>query len=144
MIRLLLKNTLVSCIWQQARKTPSIVTLGITPTYPSTGYGYIQQGELTDTSTLPVYKVSRFTEKPDRTTAEEFLATGEYSWNSGMFIFLASVVISELKQYVPEIIEPLLTEGVSIYPQIRKEKYRLCFDGEDQISLYHTSAVSLG
>jgi len=106
---------------QQAREFPSIVTLGITPTYPSTGYGYIQQGQQINTSSVPVYKVSRFTEKPERPTAESFLASGDYSWNSGMFIFRASVVISELEKYVPEIIKPLQAQGVSIYPQLEKK-----------------------
>ncbi len=107
---------------EQALEYPSIVTLGITPTYPSTGYGYIEQGEETGTfKGLPVYKVSRFREKPDRTTAETFLSTGSYSWNSGMFIFRANVVISELQRYAPEIIQPLIKQGPSIYPQLEKK-----------------------
>ncbi len=106
---------------QQAQDFPSIVTLGIKPDEPSTGYGYIQQGELIRTQPLPVYKINRFTEKPDRGTAEIFLASGDYSWNSGMFIFKASVVLTELKKYAPEIINPLIESGVSIYPQLPKK-----------------------
>lgn len=64
---------------EMASTTPSIVTLGITPSYPSTGYGYIEQGEQTATfGELPVYKVTRFTEKPDAETAQSFIETGRF------------------------------------------------------------------
>ncbi|HEY9828997.1 MAG TPA: mannose-1-phosphate guanylyltransferase [Stenomitos sp.] len=105
-----------------ASKEDAIVTLGITPNQPSTGYGYIEQGEQTGTfGGLPVYKVSRFTEKPDRETAEQFLATGRFSWNSGMFIFRAGVVLNELRTYAPEIIGPLEEKGVEAYHQLPKK-----------------------
>lgn len=107
---------------QIASATPSIVTLGITPSYPSTGYGYIEQGEQTGTfGGFPVYKVSRFTEKPDRETAEAFLATNRFSWNSGIFIFRAGVVLEELRTHAPEIIGPLEEKGVAAYPQLPKK-----------------------
>lgn len=100
----------------------SIVTLGITPSYPSTGYGYIEQGEQAGTfGEFPVYKVSRFTEKPDRQTAEAFLATGQFSWNSGIFIFRAGVVLEELRTHAPEIIGPLEEQGSAAYPQLPKK-----------------------
>ncbi len=100
-----------------------IVTLGVKPSYPSTGYGYIEQGEQTGTfGGLPVYHVNRFTEKPDQQTAEAFLATGRFSWNSGMFIFQAGVVLQELRTHAPEIITPLEEQGtVAAYPQLPKK-----------------------
>lgn len=99
----------------------AIATLGIQPTYPSTGYGYIEQGEaIGEFHQLTGYKVSRFTEKPDLPTAEQFLATGRFSWNGGMFIFPAGVVLSELKTYAPEILEPLRQQGVAAYPTLPK------------------------
>ncbi|PMB25509.1 mannose-1-phosphate guanylyltransferase, partial [Fischerella thermalis CCMEE 5319] len=65
-----------------AANTAAIVTLGIKPTFPSTGYGYIEQGEKIGCfNDLPAYHVNRFTEKPDRQTAEIFLATERFSWN---------------------------------------------------------------
>lgn len=107
---------------QLASAEAAIVTLGITPNLPSTGYGYIEQGEPTGTfGGLPVYKVSRFTEKPDRETAEKFLATGQFSWNSGMFIFRAGVVLEELRTHAPEIICPLEEKGVAAYSQLSKK-----------------------
>ncbi|MBR8837086.1 MAG: mannose-1-phosphate guanylyltransferase [Stigonema ocellatum SAG 48.90 = DSM 106950] len=105
-----------------AANTAAIVTLGIKPTFPSTGYGYIEQGEKMGTfNDLPAYHVNRFTEKPDRQTAEHFLSTGRFSWNSGMFIFRAGVVLNELHIHAPEIIEPIEKDGPSIYPQLPKK-----------------------
>lgn len=66
-----------------------LVTFGIVPNAPETGYGYIQRGvALTDSAHTP-YQVARFVEKPDRERAEAYLASGEYYWNSGMFMFRA-------------------------------------------------------
>jgi mannose-1-phosphate guanylyltransferase len=105
-----------------AATTEAIVTLGIKPTFPSTGYGYIEQGEkMGSFYDLPAYHVNRFTEKPDRETAETFLSTGRFSWNSGMFIFRAGVVLKELETYAPEIVQPIAQKGVDIYPQLPKK-----------------------
>ncbi|NJO27495.1 MAG: mannose-1-phosphate guanylyltransferase [Richelia sp. SL_2_1] len=104
-----------------AAQNPAIVTLGIKPTFPSTGYGYIEQGEKFGSfNNLPAYHVNRFTEKPNRETAETFLQTGRFSWNSGMFIFRAGVAIKELYAHAPEIIEPIEKHGPDIYPQLPK------------------------
>lgn len=104
-----------------ASNHPSIVTLGITPDYPSTGYGYIEQGEEKDKiSDLPIYKVTRFTEKPDQLTAKTFIKTGNYSWNSGMFIFQAGIVLQELKKYTPSLIQLLAEKGKEAYYSLEK------------------------
>ena len=106
-----------------AQQQAAIVTLGITPTYPSTGYGYIQQGDRAGDygKGYAAYRVDCFTEKPDRETAETFLATGKFSWNSGMFVFRAGVVLDELLTYAPEIVGPLETRGVAAYPDLPKK-----------------------
>jgi mannose-1-phosphate guanylyltransferase len=104
-----------------AQSQQAIATLGIQPTYPSTGYGYIEQGESLGTyQKLPAYTVSRFTEKPDRPKAEEFLASGRFCWNAGMFIFQVGVALAELHTHAPEIIGPLEQHGPSIYPKLPK------------------------
>lgn len=77
-----------------------LVTFGIPPTRPETGYGYIQKGEKTGGS---AYKVTSFTEKPDFTTAQKYLETGIYLWNSGMFLFRAKTYLKELELHAPEI-----------------------------------------
>jgi mannose-1-phosphate guanylyltransferase/mannose-6-phosphate isomerase len=80
----------------------ALATFGIVPKSPETGYGYIRRGE-----PLPMvddcYKVERFVEKPDHGTAEAFLADGGYYWNSGMFMFQASLYLTELARFKPEI-----------------------------------------
>jgi len=99
----------------------AIATLGIQPTYAAIGYGYIEQGEPAgEFNAMPAYQVSRFTEKPDRATAETFLASGKFSWNAGMFVFRAGVVLAELRAHAPEILTPLEQQGVSVYPQLPK------------------------
>jgi mannose-1-phosphate guanylyltransferase len=108
-----------------AQREAAIVTLGIAPSFASTGYGYIQQGAMAgeyggETGQFPAYRVQRFTEKPDRPTAEEFLATGEFSWNSGMFVFRAGVALDELQAHAPEILEPLVAKGVAAYATLPK------------------------
>jgi mannose-1-phosphate guanylyltransferase len=100
-----------------AAETQGIVTLGITPTHPATGYGYIQKGEAVQGG---AYRVVRFTEKPDLAQAVQLLASGEYLWNGGMFIFPAGVMWQELAQYAPNITTPLVQSGVAAYPQLPK------------------------
>ncbi|WP_336368402.1 mannose-1-phosphate guanylyltransferase/mannose-6-phosphate isomerase [Marinobacter sp. C2H3] len=79
-----------------------LVTFGITPTHPETGYGYIQRGK-----PFPEggFELARFVEKPDAETAGAYLASGEYLWNSGMFLFPARQLLSELAAHAPQILE---------------------------------------
>ena len=78
-----------------------LVTFGIVPSHPETGYGYIEQGkELEDSC----YSVDRFVEKPDLATAQDYLASGDYLWNSGMFMFGARQYLNELEKHRPEIL----------------------------------------
>lgn len=81
-----------------------IVTFGIKPSYPETGYGYI------NTSSEKIadgYKINKFVEKPDKTLAQKYIADGNYYWNSGIFMFKASSLISETKKCAPEIYSKL-------------------------------------
>jgi mannose-1-phosphate guanylyltransferase/mannose-6-phosphate isomerase len=81
-------------------KNNHLVTLGIKPTSPKTGYGYIKQGKLLEGN---AYKVDQFIEKPDKATAEKYLSEGGYYWNSGMFIWKVSVLLNEIKRYLPNL-----------------------------------------
>lgn len=86
----------------EAAQAGYVVTFGIEPTAPETGYGYILQG--TPLSGQPgVHSVDRFIEKPDTDTARQFLQTGGYSWNSGMFVVQAGIYLAELAQHRPDI-----------------------------------------
>src|SRR5690554_2647726 len=78
-----------------------LVTFGIVPGHAETGYGYIQQGPKLAADS---FSVSRFVEKPDQTTAEEYLASGDYLWNSGMFLFGAHTYLQELQKHRPDIL----------------------------------------
>ena len=79
----------------------SLVTFGIVPLKPETGYGYIRRGvQISEHA----YKVNAFVEKPDLITAQEYIATNEFYWNSGMFLFKASRYLAELEKYSPEIL----------------------------------------
>lgn len=84
-----------------------ILTLGMQPTRPETGYGYIEQGESLSADdargSLPICKLAAFREKPDLATAQQYLATGRYTWNSGMFLWSVKTIVSELRQHAPEI-----------------------------------------
>ncbi|GAM63322.1 mannose-1-phosphate guanylyltransferase [Vibrio ishigakensis] len=79
-----------------------LVTFGIVPTGPETGYGYIRQGNPQDEHS---YEVRAFVEKPDFETANEYVESGEYLWNSGMFLFKASRYVEELRKHRPDILE---------------------------------------
>lgn len=78
-----------------------LVTFAITPTHPETGYGYLQMGAAVGEGG---FEVSRFVEKPDLATAQDYLAQGSYFWNSGMFMFRASRYIQELERFQPKIV----------------------------------------
>lgn len=79
-----------------------ILTLGMTPTRPETGYGYIEQGHSTGSGT-GIYKLAAFREKPNLPTAIEYLQKGGFTWNSGMFLWSVSTIVSELRQHAPQI-----------------------------------------
>ncbi len=91
-----------------AAQGPHLVTLAIPPTYPETGFGYIQLGALETTSNNePVYKVIKFHEKPDKQTAERFLLEKTYYWNSGIFIWKVSTILTQMKHHLPWLHEGL-------------------------------------
>ncbi|SUB15999.1 Mannose-1-phosphate guanylyltransferase rfbM [Pantoea agglomerans] len=82
-------------------KQGKLVTFGIVPTGPETGYGYIQRGEALPGAESGPYQVQRFVEKPNQSTAEQYLESGEYYWNSGMFMFRAKRYLQELEKFRP-------------------------------------------
>lgn len=96
-----------------AQEKDCLVTVGICPTYPSTGYGYIKCGPESQNAGkgMPYAKVLEFMEKPDEDTAKSYLASGEYSWNSGMFVFKASVILKYFEKLLPDIYGCLLSIG---------------------------------
>lgn len=102
---------------QDAAEAGYIATLGIEPTFPHTGYGYIKRGDKIagiQDGALPVYKVQQFLEKPDRTTAESFLASGDYYWNGGIFVCRVDVMLGEFARQLPELAAGLARIGAAL------------------------------
>jgi mannose-1-phosphate guanylyltransferase len=82
----------------------TLITFGIKPTRPETGYGYIERGEpLGEPDGIPVHRVVQFREKPDLATAESFLSAGKFVWNSGIFLWRAATILDELQQHRPDL-----------------------------------------
>jgi mannose-1-phosphate guanylyltransferase len=99
-----------------------LVTLGITPTYAATGYGYIQRGEaIPERVIYPVYKVSKFKEKPEESQAREMISTGDHSWNSGMFIWRADAILEEIGRQLPKL-KSTLAEVAAAQTSARREE----------------------
>jgi len=102
-------------ILEAARQTAEenfLVTLGIDPSYPATGYGYIHLGpDLGEYQGLSVRRVLNFTEKPDLKRAEEMLASGNYAWNSGMFFWRVDVILGEISRQMPDLAQKLALIG---------------------------------
>lgn len=106
-----------------------LVTFGVVPRYAETGYGYIKQGDPIEGSSG--FKVSRFVEKPDLQTAEQYLSDGDYLWNSGIFAMRADKWLDAIKTHAPEIYDACVaatTEGRNDqdFCRLGKEKFRAC------------------
>lgn len=85
--------------FETAERGESLVTIGIKPVFPSTGFGYIECGEELESGDVRFYKAQRFVEKPDAKTAAGYIQAGNYFWNSGMFIWKADTLLAALKQF---------------------------------------------
>jgi mannose-1-phosphate guanylyltransferase len=98
-----------------------LVTLGITPTHPATGYGYIERGAPCG----PGFRVARFVEKPTAARAQRYLDAGTFAWNAGIFVWRSDVILEELDRHAPEIMRPLrlsVAEGsvAQVFPTLPK------------------------
>lgn len=99
-----------------ASKRRGLVTIGVTPTRPETGYGYIQMGEKIG-GELPSYRVERFLEKPNLEVANDLLSNGKYLWNSGIFVWRVDAFLKEMERYLPK----MHTRLMAIYRSIGEE-----------------------
>ena len=101
-------NTLTTA-GEMAQKGNYLITIGIKPTGPETGYGYIEEGEpVSSIGGNDIYKVKSFREKPDITQAEKFIKDGKFFWNSGTFIWTVSTILDAIKNLLPDLYEGLL------------------------------------
>ncbi len=110
-------NDILQAAILKAESGDHLVTIGIKPSRPETGFGYIHaiesSKEIVDEK--DVYSVKAFTEKPDEITAQKFLKSGDYFWNSGMFIWKASTVLKEIEKQLPEMYEEVKSASPELY-----------------------------
>lgn len=109
----------------------AILTLGMSPTRPETGYGYIKYDNNTN---MEMLKVDRFVEKPDKETAEKYLKEGNYLWNGGMFLWKVNTILSEVKKYIPNMYE-VLSEIENVSDENLQEVINSNYSKTDEISI---------
>jgi len=113
----------------EAEKTDKLITIGIKPSFPSTGYGYIKK------KSADSPEVEEFVEKPDQQTAEEYLKSGSYLWNSGMFVWKASVILEKFRELLPDIYAYLTEIGDSMGTDREQETIRAVYPKIPKISV---------
>ena len=127
---------LLRAAYLATKKHSWLLTIGIQPTYPSTGYGYIQSGEeLAKIKKIPFFEVRSFKEKPDLPTAKAFVNSGKYFWNSGMFMFKVADILHSFKLYMPKLYKGLLEIEKAIGTPKEEEVKKKVFDGLDDVAI---------
>jgi|AntRauTorcE11897_2_1112592.scaffolds.fasta_scaffold00013_66 mannose-1-phosphate guanylyltransferase len=122
---------------EKAEQGENLVTIGINPDRPETGYGYIH-GDNSVTEEFnqkEVHPVKAFKEKPDLTTAKDFLASGDYFWNSGMFIWSAKTVLGEFKKHLPEMFGHVSAANESLFDQGHDEAINEFYHACESVSI---------
>lgn len=120
---------------QWAAKSDYLVTIGIMPSRPDTGYGYVEREEVPIDNGPSVYSVKRFVEKPDLDTAMEFIKSGRYYWNSGIFIWRVDLILSKIQQYLPELYSGLIQIENNIGTDGEDAVMRTVFNNLEAISI---------
>ena len=122
---------------QMADEHPSaLITFGIPPSYPATGYGYIHRGQVvTHRQGIGVYRVQAFREKPSRDSAERYLASGEYFWNGGIFVWKAATILKALADRQPKLHAAVLRIAEAWSTPERERTLRREYEALDRISI---------
>jgi len=115
-----------------AENDDKLITIGITPTFPSTGYGYINFDK---SSGKDIYEVNRFVEKPNLETAKSYIASGQYAWNSGMFIWKASTILNNIERFLPKVYHCLKRIADSMNTDMEKQILRQIYGNIPNISI---------
>lgn len=110
-----------------------LVTIGITPTFASTGYGYIEYD--INSHRKGVYEATRFVEKPDREKAESYLRSGNYLWNSGMFVWKISTIINQFERFLPRIYQQMSHYAAAMGTGAETDALREAYEGIQPISI---------
>jgi mannose-1-phosphate guanylyltransferase len=114
------KSDALAC-FEEAKNNAMLATLGIQPTFPNTGYGYIETEKKNEAS---LKKVNQFREKPNYETAKQFIKEGNYLWNAGIFIWSVKSITKAFESYMPQMAE-LFSEGIPVYNTEEEEKFIL-------------------
>jgi mannose-1-phosphate guanylyltransferase len=127
---------IVNAALEVARQPGRMVVLGIPPTRPETGFGYVERmSESIGTKGFPVFVVRRFTEKPELKLAQEYVATGNYHWNAGMFFWRVSTFLENLRQFLPKTHAALEKLSASIGTRSYDRKLRAIYPKLENISV---------
>lgn len=127
---------ILSAAAEAAQKGEYLITVGITPTRPETGYGYIELGEKgTEADGVALFKVARFKEKPDRMVAQEYYLDRKHFWNSGMFVWSAASILKALEKHQPEMHQALTAYSKSIGKKEEWEARKKLFGAVEPVSI---------
>jgi len=127
---------IVAAALNVAREPGRMVVLGIPPTRPETGFGYVERmGEPLDSSGFPVFAVRRFTEKPSLPVAEEYVSSGNYHWNAGMFFWCVSTFLENLQRHLPQTHAALEKLAETIGTRAYEKKLRTIYPKLENISV---------
>ena len=114
----------------------ALITFGIPPGYPATGYGYIHRGSAVDRrQEIDAYAVKEFKEKPKFEMAEQYVASGEYYWNSGIFVWKAATILGELKAHKPKLMESVGRIAAAWGTSRQDEVFRKEYEAAEKISI---------
>ena len=127
------RDTLTQAV-EIAEKRRGLITIGVEPTRPETGYGYIEMGERIN-GEIATFKVERFTEKPNIEVAKDFLLKGTYLWNSGMFVWRADVYLREMEKYLPKMYKNMMAIYQSVDTESEEETIKEQYELIDGISV---------
>lgn len=127
-------NDILKIAVAKAQEDNNLVTIGIQPDRPETGYGYIHAGESLNDETQ-VLPVKAFKEKPDEATAQEFLDSGDYYWNSGMFIWSARTVLEEFEKHLPDMYKQVKEAGSGVFTSSHEESINSFYHACESISI---------
>jgi len=120
----------------QTASSGRLVTLGIEPTYPETGYGYIERGRyIHRVSGVPVYKVAGFIEKPPAAQAAEYVLGGRHFWNSGLFVWRVDIILQAIQQWLPELYEQIMLIGQAWGTPEQDQVLAKVWDGIHNVSI---------
>lgn len=132
-------TNVINAAIETAEETDMLVTIGIRPTFPSTGYGYIcaevDSAKMIGSTGKEYLKVKEFVEKPDEETAKQYMESGSYAWNSGMFIWKASTILKKFEELLPDIYACLVQIGDVMGTEKEQEVIRKVYPEIPKISI---------